>query len=450
MLVCNKINNAYQGCQDRWPKLWLKLVAVAVALLAFTYLLQAPSPLRLNGDSIVLLSMGASAADGHGFLYRGEATHFPTGYPAMVAVLDRLGLASSWSFILLNCGLLGVSLTACYLFCRDPLGLTPSASAGVCCMVMLSFVLVKHMTLPLSDVAFLGLFTPVLLLLARAREGSGYVRWSWLVSAVLLAVVATTVRTAGVALLPAFAWVLGAPLLANLQKLWKERPVVLWSCLVGLLAVGLSCGFLISKTRYFGEMKAVYFHDGLIGRLLENVAVHTREMGEIGFNVPSSKAPSVLKPAYPLVGVLVIGLVFRGIWLRRRSLGVLEVTLLAYGGLIFVWPYSDARFWLPALPLIAGFIALVLIDAARHRYFKFVGVAMCAWFALAGLAALAYSTRISWAGNRFADVYGDGTLSPTYRAAFLGQTNVVADSNAMLLLRRYDPRAQRPAPRNGI
>ncbi len=226
--------------------------------------------------------------------------------------------------------------------------------------------------------------------------------------------------------------------------------MVFWSWLGGLLAVGLSCGFLISQTQYFEGMKAVYFHDGLIGRLRENMAAHTTEMGEIGFNVPSSKAPSVLKPAYPLVGVLVIGLVFRGIWLRRRSLGVLEATLLAYGGLIFVWPYSDARFWLPALPLIAGFIALALIDAGRHRHLKFAGAAMCAWFALAGLAALAYSTRISWAGNRFADVYGDGNLSLTYRAAFLGQTNVLVNSDAMLLLRRYDTRAQKLSPRNGL
>ncbi len=164
-----------------------RLVVVFTALLVFAYLLQARSPLRLNTDSVVLLSIGASVADGHGFLYRGEATHFPPGYPAMVALLDRLGLASSWSFILLNCAFLGVSLVACYLFCRNPLGLAPSASAGACCMVMLSFVLVKHVTIPVSDVAFLGLFTLVLLLLSRSRDEAGYVRWSWLVWAVLLA-----------------------------------------------------------------------------------------------------------------------------------------------------------------------------------------------------------------------------------------------------------------------
>ena len=424
---------------------------MGVILLAFMYLLQVPSPLRLNTDSVVLLSIGASVADGHGFLYHGEATHFPPGYPAMVAFLNVLGVASSWSFILLNCAFVGVSLIASYIFYRNPLHLSPSLSIGLCCIVMLSFVLVKHMTLPLTDVVFLGLFTLALLLTTLVRDGAGRMSWIWLCLAVLVTVVTIAVRTAGVALLPAFAWVLGAPLLPRLEKLWKKHPILLWSSLCSLAIFGLSCGFLICKTRYFGEMKTLYFQDGLCGRLLKNLVAHNMEMGEIGFNVPFAKASPLMKPAYYLVGILMIALILRGIWLRRRSFGVLEVTLLAYGGLIFAWPYLDARFWLPALPLIAGFIAIALIDAGKLRCFKFVAVAMCVWFSIAGLAAIAYSTRISWAGTRrFADVYGDGNLSPTYRSAFLGQTNVLENSEALLLLRRYDSRAEKASSHGGI
>ena len=97
-----------------------KLVGLAATLLACVYLLQTASPLRLNTDSIVLLNIGASVADGHGFLYHGAATHFPPGYPALVAFLDFLGLAASWSFILLNCAFVGMALVACYLFYRNP------------------------------------------------------------------------------------------------------------------------------------------------------------------------------------------------------------------------------------------------------------------------------------------------------------------------------------------
>jgi hypothetical protein len=394
--------------------------------------------------------IGASVADGHGFLYHGATTHFPSGYPAMVALLNLLGLAASWSFILLNCAFVGIALVACYLFYRNPLNLSPALSIGLCCLIMLSFVLVKHMTLPLTDVPFLGLFTLAALFLSRIRDQEGKMKWKWLGSALFLTVAAIAVRTAGVALLPAFAWVLGQPLLLGLDKFRKKHPVVFWCSLFSLLLFGLVSGFFISKTQYFAEMKSVYFHDGVSGRLLKNLIGHTTDMGEIGINVPAAKAPSLMKPVIPLAGVLVIGLILRGIWLRRRFFGVLEIILLTYGILIFVWPYLDARFWLPALPLFTGFIALALVDAAKSQMLKFAGIALCVWFVVAGLAALAYSTRISLAGNRFADIYGDGNLRPTYRAAFLGQTNDLVNSDAMYLLKRYDTRTQNASAHNGM
>jgi hypothetical protein len=458
-----------------------KLFVAALAMLAFAYLLQMPSPLRLGSDSIILLSMGSSAADGHGFLYHGEATHFAPGYPVMVAFLDILGLASTRSFILLNCAFAGMALIACYRFYRKPLELSNQLSIGLCCMVMLSFVLVQLATRPMSDVVFLGLFTLALLLIARVRDEAGRMKWGYLGSALLLTAAAITVRTAGVALLPALAWVFGAPLLLNLDKLRKKYPVTLWGSLFGLLISGLFCGFIISKTHYFAEMKTIYFQDGLSGRLLKNLMMHDMELGEIGFNISADKAPHFLKQACYLSGILIIALSFSGIWLRRRSFGVLEVTLLSYGAMIFTWPYPDVRFWLPALPLMAGFIAIALIDAAKLRRFKFVGAAMCVWVAM-GLAFIVHSTWVSWsAGTRFADVYAGDTMRATYQAAYLGQTNVVEmpddeavrkflnaaalesndlntnnvilflkRSDTMLLLKRYDPKARSVQSRNGI
>jgi len=345
---------------------------------------------------------------------------------------------------------------------------------------MLSFVLVQLVARPMSDMVFLGLFMLAVLLIARVRDEAGRMKWSYLSLAILLTVATITVRTAGVALLPAVVWTLGAPLLLNLDKLWKKNSIVFWSSLFSLLIFGLLCGFIISQTRYYAVMKTLYFQDGLPGRLQKNLIMHSMELGAIGFNLPADKAPSLLKPAYYLAGILMTGLIFRGIWLRRRSFGVLEVTVLAYGGLIFAWPYPDARFWLPTLPLMAGFIALALIDAAKLRYFKFVGAAMCVWVAM-GLAFIAHSTWVSWSdGIRFADVYCVETMRPAYRAAYLGQTNVVekpddkvvrnflnsvafelGDSNTnaailhlkrgdtTLLLKRYDPKAQRTPLHDG-
>jgi hypothetical protein len=315
---------------------------------------------------------------------------------------------------------------------------------------MLSFVLVKHVAMPLSDVPFMGLFTPALLQLVRSRDGSGEMRWGRLLCAFLLAALAATVRTAGLALLPAFAWVVGQSVLTKVYSSRKKRWILLGSYLAGTLMLGLCCAFLLSRTVYFQEMKAQFVHTGLVNRFQSNVAAHAIDFGEVGVNVPYSKAPPTLKAAFTLFGMLLAALVLRGIWLRRRALGVLEVAFLAYGGMIFLWPWQDPRFWLPVVPLIAGFVALGMIDAASHRCLRFVGFAACAWFVSAGLVAMAYSTRITWAGKRFPDLYGDGTLTPSYRAAFDGRANVAVNNEAVVLLKRYDSRAQKAAPHRGI
>lgn len=413
------------------------LLGIAATLLAFAYLLQTASPLRLNTDSILLLSMSASAADGKGFLFHSGATRFPTGYPAIVALLDRMGLASSGSMILLNCAFVAATLIAYYIFCRYWLDLPPRLSTGLCSVVMLSFVLVKHVTMPLGDVSFLGLFTIAVLLTTRVQDAGGAIHWKWLGLALIVTAAAITVRTIGISLLPAFAWILMAPFLSRAGKSRSIR----WSLIFSLLIAALICGFFITQTRYFAETKAVYFQRNPAAWLLKNLFWHVTELGEIGINIPAAKVPALLLPAFLLGGLLITGLILRGLWLRRRSFGTWEITFLTYSGLIFVWPYFDNRFWLPILPLIVVLIAQALIEAARLECFKFIAIALCIWFSVAGTAAIVYSTRISWAGTRFVEFYGNGSLRGTYRAAYFGQPNIVEDKDALLLLKRYDPRA---------
>ena len=82
-------------------------------LLAFCYVLQVFSPLRLNNDAIVLLSIGESVAQGGGFFENGQ-TLYPPGYPALLALLIRAGLAHSWAIVGMNVVFLSVGLFATY------------------------------------------------------------------------------------------------------------------------------------------------------------------------------------------------------------------------------------------------------------------------------------------------------------------------------------------------
>jgi hypothetical protein len=72
--------------------------------------------------------------------------------------------------------------------------------------------------------------------------------------------------------------------------------------------------------------------------------------------------------------------------------------------------------------------------------------AYCSLYCLLGLVALGYSTRLTFAGRRFPDLYGDGTLRPTYRLVFLGEPPKNADDisqEAVYLLHRYEWRLAR-------
>jgi hypothetical protein len=78
---------------------WLVLAFVACFA---GHLVQMFTPLRMTTDSVEYLSVAASAADGKGCLFDGKPTQHPCGYAFMISVLDRTGIARSWSLVGLN------------------------------------------------------------------------------------------------------------------------------------------------------------------------------------------------------------------------------------------------------------------------------------------------------------------------------------------------------------
>ena len=213
-----------------------------LVLLAATYLLQMLSPLRLNTDAIVFLTMGESAASGHGFLFRGQSTHFPLGYPIMLAGLDCAGLGASWAFIGLNCLFASAAVGSSYALYRRAFGVSGQVAELLCALVLLCWVLVKHVTLPTSDVAFLG-WTSLALLACNQAERTRNSRRGWTLAvagALVIASVAT--RTAGIALLPAFLWACLLPELQSLSLNSCFRNLIAWGkghILLVLAGIGL-------------------------------------------------------------------------------------------------------------------------------------------------------------------------------------------------------------------
>ena len=128
-----------------------------------------------------------------------------------------------------------------------------------------------------------------------------------------------------------------------------------------------------------------------------------------------------------------------GVATKRREISPTEVYFICYVAILFAWPYYDARFWLPVTPLL---IAYSILAVKRLELPTGVVAIYCIAFATLGLIAIAYTTRISFAGPTFPDKYGDGQLRSTYCAAFQSCERKwdagKVDNRVLRLLRDYD------------
>lgn len=418
------------------------------ALLALWHLAQGWSPLRLSADGVHFLQVAASVADGAGYLYQGTATYYPHGYPTLIAVLDRAGLGISWMIFGVNYVFAGCGLWAVYRIARGPYCLERWMGLLVVALSLLSYVFIKHVPLPMSDIAYFGLATLSIWFLAHAASFPDGRRWLPLVAGAALAAVAIWFRTVGIALVPAVLWaafVGNSPFRIPLLRLARSRLGAATLGLAALLAFGVAGLFVIdTQAKYLHEL-ALYFD--AMHRLGWEAALHNRALvlGGLLLNVPASQLPAALSPWIALAGVALVLVAGYGAWLRRRQLAVVDVYLLAYLGIVTVWPAGDARFYLPVLPLLMlwGAIGIRQVVAERApRIGPVVVVIYLLGFASAGTAALAYSTSLTFAGDTFPARYGSGAFAAEYRTAFDGpHPSAMAGSiPALEVLVRYEPR----------
>jgi len=418
-------------------------------VIAVIYLLQVFSPMRLVDDGVVYLSIATSAVDGHGFVYHGSPERYPLGYPALIYLLVKLGLGYSWAFNALNCVFVGLGMVAAYHVLRWSLDLPPEKALLVCCMAALSFIMVKHVTQMLSDTAFFGASMGSLWVLAWAERTRNTWRKCYRTAFALgLAAFSISVRMIGVALLPAivFAALGGAPRLRSwYQKLRLRRGPATVTITGALLLFAISA-VALARTQYFHMATTNYRARGLSRSVTKAVEFQVGEWGEFAANVPQAKVPTPLQPVMFGVGMMAMAMAAAGMWRRRQNLGGLEVYMVGYLVILLAAPWQDARYLLPVVPLLLGYFMVFAEKLLKHRFINVVLVTYLVYFSLLGVAALAYTTRITFSGKSFPDVYGDGTIRATYRAAYHESTGTEAGEvnlEALDLLLRYEPRLRR-------
>jgi hypothetical protein len=418
-----------------------RLIAVLFVLIASAYVAQISSPLRLIGDGVDYLLQASSAIDGQGFLLHGMRSMRPAGYPALIYGLGKFGLANSWTIVGLNCLLLGVGCWASYFGLREALALSSRAAKTFCVLTLLSFLMVRNVTYPLSDICFFGAASVCVLGLLRI-ERQPQVRRFWNLLLILpLLILCVELRTIGVTLIPAFFWAAIGGFRGAHAVYGRTRRNAIVSSVI-LLAVVVIVGMTFLQSRYMRFNAHIFKNRGVLRSIVADGQDHTAEWGEMVLNTPLSKLPGGLGIPVRLVGALAICVFAVGLWNKRKSPDSLWIYVIGFSCIVFPYPWSDARLWLPVLPFLFAYMFFGIERLWGADRVSAPVLLYCSLFCLTGFLALGYSTRSTYAGARFSELYGDGRFRDTYRCAFRGESCAGADPDGLYLLRRYDVRAE--------
>ena len=433
------------------------LLPCCLFLLAFGYLLQIFSPLRLNGDSATLLAMAVSADQGHGYLVNGHPTQFPFGYPFVIKTFLQAHVANSRSLIILNLVCLWVGLVA-VLSCSKTVKVTGGLLLPVI-LVLSSWVMVKHVTIPLSEFLYFSVSLLSLHLTMLFWATGGDKKWWFLGMAILCGLVAVQCRTIGLSLFPMF--IITAWLHRDLSSVrtWLGERRNWLGLLVGVGLVGGWCiWYWVHKTPWYelqfmhaksyGHiLQATYQDKTLTKVILNSLLWFMVEFGTLFSNVPLHMFPQMWS-FYMGCGFLAWGMVLYGAWLllRARQLLPLVAYFASFSLVIFLWASHEERLWLPILPILA-ILFLVAADDLISRWPSLRYSFRCyliGYIAL-GAVALVYSTKLSLSGRDFGELYGNGATRMTYRYAFANSRDIAmnqVDQEYVQLLRIFEPLAK--------
>lgn len=402
---------------------------LAAAILG--YCLQVASPVRLNTDAIVLLSTAIEIAQGAPLIPADLRSVHPPGYPALIALLLRLGLVTPPSLVIINLLFLSLGLLAAFrLFNLPPERYTgPFHPRLIPLLMLFSYVTVKHSTLPLTDIPYFAISLLALLCveltytaLPNARRVPALLATAW-----ILTVIAILLRRIGVALVP----VMLVPAISIFLQLARRKsrlPRRIYLALVAINTLGLFASALsVRLTSSTAGFPCISSPSDAIHLLAKCLFCRLTELGELILNIPTSRLTPSVSRVCILAGAICLACLLTSLVLQLRTFSYTirptDLYLSIYLAILLVWPFGDARFWLPVLPFLFvhlangfGRIALALPAKLRIANARMLFLLYLVWYFFWGLIALAYSTRISLSGSEFPCVYGDGSLRATYCA----------------------------------
>jgi hypothetical protein len=316
-----------------------------VAVLLVGFVIQIFGPLRIDTDAGYYLSIAASFADGHGLNLYGHPSPIPVGYPIIVGLIDRAGLAGAPAFVVLNLVFLVAALALLYPILRAERDGSATTALALIVLLLSSFVIIKYFPRPRSEVASLFPSWAALWCLANGRRANGQRKLWLLLAGALLIVPAISIRAAGVALIPALAWALVPP---GIRLIDAEHRARFWCVFLGLAALlGATAFWAITSTDYVQDWVSQLEAASLQWQLFFTARAKLNELGQLALNVPEGVTPSALKSGLKITGFIVCLFIIRALWSRRRNLSTVDVFVLANLATDLCYVLVDPRVKLP-------------------------------------------------------------------------------------------------------
>jgi hypothetical protein len=402
----------------------------AIGIVALVYLLQCLSPLRLSEDAVRYLLISNSIAEGRLVGINGV----PPGYPAFVALLDRLNLATSVTLTFANCVFLAIGLLPLrHLFNARQAGI----GNLVVLIAMLSWLIVRLTPTPAAEPMYMAFSFGALYLMERSTLGKEPRRpILFLAGAAIATAIAIATRVAGFALIPPLAMAAFGSWKASSAKTGSAVVKSSWITLFLLLAIVTTSVLVLagSLPKYPRELVFTYVTDQSLQKTTAHFLALFSTFGSVVINLPLTRFHSLILPL-AATGLAAALLIFRLVQLRAPTtpLGIYLVTSVI---ILILWPNTADRLWAPVSPVIAGYLLVAAVHAEKSRWASVKRIYL-AWFLVAGSAALAYSTRITFSGNQFSRAYGraGGNSVGFSRTTGFGEWN---DSMVVMLRRKYE------------
>lgn len=355
-----------------WP---LGLVVVAAIGLATGLAIVDALPVGVVADDAFYVILARALATGQGYHIlnvpgQPAGTHFPPGYPALLALLSFVAPAfpgSVAAFKALNAVFLAASAVLVARLLRIRLDMGAGWCVAVGAVTAVSVPLLVLSNLVLSELFFLAFALGLLVALERLVDAPAST-WRVILFGVAIGLCAL-VRTHGVVLVPAAALVLLA------RRRWREAALLTGAAVVTLLPWQLwtapHAGQLPAPLLGMYDSYAAWWLRGvremgpsMIVQTIRKTTVETRVMLSVLFSPIRSDAGRNAT-CFALAALAIAGV----ITMRRR----MPVTLLFLAGYLFIvliWPFQTARFIWTLWPLLLAVVVAGGWSAITQRTWR--------------------------------------------------------------------------------